>query len=137
MKRTTREWVRKAEADYLAARQLARASRRFHDQTCFLFQQSAEKYLKALLEELGLAIPHTHVLKDLLALLRLHHPMLSPFRRGLTFLTRFAVGTRYPGDNATKRQARAAQRWARKIREKARVLLGLPVHPKRQRKKPP
>src|SRR5262249_34403281 len=51
---TTREWVRKAEADYLAARKLARGSVPLHDQSCFLFQQPTEKYLKALLEELGL-----------------------------------------------------------------------------------
>jgi HEPN domain-containing protein len=137
MKKTTREWVRKAEADYLAAGKLARASVPLHDQSCFFFQQATEKYLKALLEELGLPIPHTHVLKDLLALLCPHHPSLAPLRRGLTFLTRFAVGTRYPGDNATKRQVQAALRWADKARTAARALLGLPSGRGRHRKKSP
>jgi HEPN domain-containing protein len=135
MKRTTREWVRKAEADYLAATKLARASIPLHDQSCFLFQQAAEKYLKALLQELGLTIPYTHILKDLLALLRPHHPALAPLRRGLTFLTRFAVGTRYPGDHATKRQVQAARRWAGKVRAAAQALLGLTPRPARRRKK--
>lgn len=39
----------------------------------FHCQQSAEKYLKALLEELGAAIPKTHDLEDLADLLLTHH----------------------------------------------------------------
>src|SRR5260221_8208631 len=99
MKKTTREWVRKAEADYLAARKLFHSPDRLHDQSCFFCQQSAEKYLKSLLEELGLSVPRTHILKDLLALLLPHHASLKRLRTPLTFLTRFAVGTRYPGDS--------------------------------------
>src|SRR5262249_17079689 len=111
MKRSTRAWVRKAETDYRAAKKLDSGSDPLHDQSCFFSQQCAEKYLKALLEELGLTIPYTHVLKDLLTLLRAHHPSLGSLYRGLTFLTRFAVGTRYPGQNASKRQAKAALCW--------------------------
>ena len=50
MKRMTREWIRKAEDDFRAAGVLAAGSEPFHDQVCFHCQQSAEKYLKALLE---------------------------------------------------------------------------------------
>jgi HEPN domain-containing protein len=77
------------------------------------------------LEELGLAIPRTHNLVALLRLLALHHATLSSLRRGLDFLTRFAVDTRYPGDNATRRQAASALRWAGKVRHACRNLLGL------------
>src|SRR5262245_59421323 len=125
MKKLTREWVRKAEADYVAARKLHRGSGPLHDQVCFSCQQSAEKHLKALLEELGLTVPRTHVLQALLPRLLPHHPSLRPLRRGMPFLTRFAVGTRYPGDYASKRQARAALRWASKVRSAARSLLGI------------
>jgi HEPN domain-containing protein len=79
-----------------------------HDAVCFHCQQSAEKYLKALLEELGLKVPRVHNLDDVLNLLLRHHPALRSLRRGLIFLTDFAVETRYPGDNAAKRQAMAA-----------------------------
>jgi hypothetical protein len=72
-----------------------------HDGVCFHCQQCAEKYLKGLLEEKGLAIPKTHTLVLLLATLVTHHPELRAFRRGLIFLTPFAVETRYPGDSAT------------------------------------
>ena len=100
---------------------------------CFHCQQSAEKYIKALLEELGLSVPKTRDLDDLLTLLLPHHPTLRSVRRGLSFLTQFAVDTRYPGDDATGRQAEAALRWEDRVRTAARALLG--IHPPRPRRK--
>jgi HEPN domain-containing protein len=126
--------VRKAERDYRAAQKLAGGTEPFHDQLCFFCQQSAEKYLKALLEELAQPVPRIHLLYELLDLLLPSHPALRPLRRGLIFLTRFAVETRYPGDNATKRQAGAAQRWADRVRTAARTILKLPLHPSRRTK---
>jgi HEPN domain-containing protein len=134
MKRLTAEWVRKAEADYRVAVKLARGRDPFHDQVCFLCQQSAEKYLKALLQELSQHIPYTHVVEHLITLLLPHHPTLRSLSRGGRFLTRFAVGTRYPRKNATKRQATAAVRWADKVRAASRTLLGLPLRPRRRRR---
>ena len=46
-------------------------------------------------------------------------------RRGLNFMTRFAVDVRYPGQSATKRQAQACARWANHVRTACRTLLGL------------
>jgi len=70
MKPSTREWVRKAEEDYLAAQALSRRKKvPLHDATCFHCQQCAEKYLKARIEEQGLRIPKTHDLDALLTLL--------------------------------------------------------------------
>ena len=126
MKRTTREWVRKAESDFRLAETIARGVEPFHDEQCFHCQQSAEKYLKALLEELGRTIPKTHNLVALLSLLMSHDRSLRTLRRGADFLTRFAVDTRYPGDSASKRQAAAAVRWAGRVRGECRSLLGLP-----------
>jgi HEPN domain-containing protein len=125
MKKLTREWVRKAEADYRLAAKLASEDESFHDQLCFHCEQAAEKYLKALLQELGLAVPRTHMLRDVVDLLVPHHSELSSLRRGAKFLTRFAVETRYPGESAGKRKADAALRWAGRVRETARTLLGI------------
>lgn len=125
MKKLTAEWVRKAEADLLCAATCAKSRVPLHDQVCFHCQQSAEKYLKALLEEAGTTVPRTHQLLDLLSLIVTRHAGLRSLRRGLDFLTRFAVETRYPGDSATKRQAAAAQRWANRVRHAARLSLGL------------
>jgi HEPN domain-containing protein len=125
MRRLTREWVKKAETDYRLAAKLARDKEPFYDQRCFLCEQAAEKYLKALLAELGLTIPRTHILRDVVGLLLPYHRSLRSFQRGLRFLTRFAVATRYPGDSASKRQAEAALRWAERVRGVCRTLLGI------------
>jgi HEPN domain-containing protein len=125
MKKGTREWIRKAESDYRLAVRTAGASEPFHDQVCFLCQQSAEKYLKSLLAEQSVPIPRTHNLDDLRALVAPYYAPLIPLRRGLIFLTRFSVDMRYPPERATKRQAQSALRWAAKIRDACRPLLGL------------
>jgi HEPN domain-containing protein len=117
MKRATREWVRKAEADWKGAQRLARGSEPLHDLVCFHCQQAVEKYLKALLEELAANIPKTHDLEKLLSLLIPHHASLRSQRRGTRFLTEFAVSPRYPGDNATKRDSQSALRWGHRLRE--------------------
>ena len=107
------------------ARQSSRSRIPLHDGVCFHCQQCAEKYLKALLEELGLPVPKTHDLDHLLTALRPHYPALVALRRGLIFLSEFAIDPRYPGDNATKRQAASALRWMEKVRAAARDLLGI------------
>jgi HEPN domain-containing protein len=95
-----------------------------------------EKYLKALLEELSLAIPKTHDLDDLLTLLLPHHSSLRSLRRGLIFLTDFAVDNRYPGYNASKREAVSSLRWADRIRTAIRVLLDIRSRRTRRKKSP-
>jgi len=125
MQKLTAEWVKKAEGDYRVALVLSRGSEPFHDQICFHCQQCGEKYLKALLQELGLPVPRTHGLVALRNLLLEHHPSLANLRRGLEFLSRFAVGPRYPMFQAKKRQAVSAVRWANRVREECRTLLGI------------
>ena len=134
MKKLTRQWVRKAEADHVAAKTLARAKAPLNDVICFHCQQATEKFLKALLQELGLTIARTHNLVDLLLQLLAAHPSLATLRRGVSFLTDFAVDSRYPGMTASKRQATSALRWMDKLRTTARKLLGLRP-PRKPRKK--
>ncbi len=133
MKKLTAEWVRKAEEDYQVAVKTHRGGGSFPNAVCFHCEQAAEKYL---MEECGLKVPKSHQLDTLHTLLLPHYAPL-PFRRGLVFLTRFAVETRYPGDQASKREAQAAIRWAGKARAAARSLLGLPRGAVRRRKKSP
>jgi HEPN domain-containing protein len=87
---------------------------------------------KALLEELDRSIPRTHDLLDLLHELLPTHSSLKRISRGTVFLTQFAVEFRYPGKNATKRQALAALRWAERIRQECRTILG--IKPPRRKK---
>ena len=78
MKPSTREWIKKAEGDFLAATALAgRRKIPLHDQVCFHCQQSAEKYLKARLEEAHIFSPKTHDLKKLLNLVLPVEPLWS------------------------------------------------------------
>ncbi len=125
MKKTAREWVQKAEVDFRGAVSLAVSLPPMHDLVCFCCQQSAEKYLKAILDEQGQSIPRTHNLEDLLSLLLSAYPQLGSLRRGFKFLIQFAVEARYPGFRATKRQAISAQRWPGRVRDACRAILGL------------
>lgn len=126
MKRHTAQWVLKAEDDIESARILAALAKPKRDAACFHCQQAAEKYLKALLQELGLVVPRTHELNKLLNLLLPHDGTLASLRRGLRSLTRYAVDFRYPGVRATTRRMRAALRQAERVRTELRVRLGLP-----------
>ncbi|HEV3449042.1 MAG TPA: HEPN domain-containing protein [Gemmataceae bacterium] len=127
MRRLTMAWVRKAEADIRLARRASGSNQPLHDGVCFHCQQAAEKYLKALLQDLGLPIPYIHDLDALLGRLLLQEPALKKLRRGLRFLAPFAVDYRYPGATANLRQAQAALRWAERTRHEIRTRLGLPA----------
>ena len=129
MNRLTREWVQKAEIDWLSASSLTEtaSSRRrpLHDSICFHCQQTAEEYLKALLQELGLVVPRTHDLEDLLELLSARDSTLKGLRQAASILTPYAVEYRYPGTSARKRQAQAALRHAGKVRAVVQTCLNL------------
>jgi HEPN domain-containing protein len=127
MKRLTKEWVRKAEADLAVVARIRRADPPLRDETCFHCQQAAEKYLKALLQEAVPAVPRTHNLLELLNLLLPHDATLKGLQRGLRSLRRYAVDYRYPGFRANSRQAQAAIRHAERIRVEFRKRLGLPA----------
>jgi|SRR5579864_1499909 len=105
MQRKTGQWVRKADADYRLAVKIGRGNEPFHDQLCFHCQQTAEKYFKAYLQELGLPVPRIHDLDRLLNLLLPLDATLKPLRRGLVTFGSYAVEYRYPGRTATKRDA--------------------------------
>jgi HEPN domain-containing protein len=106
---------------------LAKEKPPVHDAVCFHCQQAAEKFLKALLQERAVSFRRTHDLLELLALLRPHEPTLDLLKRGLGFLSKFSVEYRYPGHDATGRQAQSAVRWAERVRNDTRRRLGLRV----------
>jgi HEPN domain-containing protein len=96
-----------------------------HDLACFHCQQSAEKYLKALLQERGLEAPRTHDLVRLLDLLTPHDTPLDGLRRRLNSLNAYAVEIRYPIRRANQRKAQTAIRHAEEVRREIRARLGL------------
>ncbi len=125
MKRQTMPWVRKAEEDVAAARELSARHPPLRDIVCFHCQQAAEKYLKALLQELSLAFPKTHDLEMLVDLLLPADETLRPLRRRLDALTHFAVEYRYPIMRATTRQMRTSLRTMETVRSELRTRLEL------------
>jgi hypothetical protein len=56
-----------------------------YDGVCFHCQQCAEKYLKGVIEEVGLSVPKIHDLDLLLTILISRYRTLRSLRRGLVF----------------------------------------------------
>jgi len=126
MKASTREWVVKAEEDFLAATALNRRRKKpLWNIVSFHAQQAVEKYLKARLEESALAVPRTHDLVYLLNLVAAVEPLWLAYHSALSLLASYAVQTRYPGSSVTKADTRHAMRLCRQFRKEARRAFGL------------
>ncbi len=126
MKPLTREWVEKAEGDFISAQREYRARKLpNYDSACFHAQQCVEKYLKARLVEAGKPFSKTHDLAYLAGLLNEIEPFLLTFIHLLRELTDFAVEFRYPGESAEKEDARDAVKTCKEIRKLMRQQLGL------------
>ncbi len=126
MRADAKAWVAKAEGDYHDVLRGIRARRHpNYDGVCFHAEQCVEKYLKARLVDAGLAFPRTHDLARLLDLILPLDPLWETWRADLNLLGSFAVEYRYPGESATKEDARHAGRLCQTIRARIRESLGL------------
>jgi HEPN domain-containing protein len=126
MKAATREWIRKAESDHQLAISLMRRRKvPVPDHACFHFQQSAEKYVKARMEEAGMRIPRTHQIDQLLQMLLSIEPLWSALMPAAIRISDYAVRIRYPGDQATEEEMKTAHQDAKAIRMEVRAALGL------------
>jgi HEPN domain-containing protein len=118
-----REWVAKAEGDYVVAQRELRARKSpSYDASCFHSQQCAEKYIKAVLQARKIAFPKTHNLEKLIDLLPADETW-SALRPRVIPISLHAVELRYPGVNSTKEIAQEALRTCRDVRDHARKLL--------------
>jgi HEPN domain-containing protein len=122
----TNEWVEKAEGDFQTAQREFRVRKApNYDAVCFHAQQCAEKYLKAFLQYHNAYYPKTH---DLTYLVSLCSAIDAGFRflvGQLAPLDSFAVNVRYPGDTATKDDAKTAVSTMKFVRLFIRQRLGL------------
>ncbi len=126
MNELVREWIEKAEGDYHTALREFRA-RKFpnYDAAGFHAQQCVEKYLKAILQQNEMRFEKVH---DLLALLNMclpFAPELELHRELFAYLNPFAVAFRYPGESASREQARQAIDILKKLRTILRNILRL------------
>lgn len=90
------EWILKAEDDFQFARISLSENKPFFAHICFLFQQSAEKYLKAFILKQGLKFQKTHDLPVLLKKCLEKAPAFAQLTDGCDLLATFYVETRYP-----------------------------------------
>jgi len=90
------DWLRYARSD-LALCKGGRAEGVLPGMLCFHAQQAAEKSLKAVLVHHGMEVIQTHNIGLLLDALQEHETLPAEVQDS-AWLTRFAVTTRYPGD---------------------------------------
>lgn len=85
MKPRTREWVDKAEGDFITAgRELEATQALNYDSVCFHAQQCVEKYFKARLYEADIPFSKIHDLRVLLTSLLLLEPTWQQWEKALT-----------------------------------------------------
>ena len=121
MKRSTREWVGKAEDDYQLATRIFSGSKPVHDHVAFHCQQAAEKYLKAVLAHRGITYRRVHSITYLLGLLADHEVAPPPRAPELEAFTPWAPQARYDLDTegavldreAAIELVRGVEEWAR------------------------
>ncbi len=119
-----REWLNKAEEDFNFAKINLEEDNKFYSQICFHFQQSAEKYLKALIAAYDLEFEKIHNLIALLKICGKKEPSLLSLMEQCELLNTAYIDTRYPvhwptdysKEKATKIQD-AADKIAQMIRE--------------------
>jgi len=120
------EWAEKAESEYRVAEREARVRKApSYEMVCFHAQQCAKKYLKALLTQRQIPFRPIHDLEILLGLAIPASPDLEVIRARLLLLNDYAVDVRYPGESATKDEARAAVQAVRTVRALIRPELGI------------
>lgn len=121
-----REWIDKAEEDYVVALREFRARKLpAHGAVCFHAQQCIEKYLKAVLTRRGIAFAKVHDLAVLLTPCLQHFPLWSAMAADMKRLSKYAVRFRYPGESADKSDALAAVRIMKACRRDIRAGFGL------------
>lgn len=92
------EWLDYAHNDDLNAKSILTHRDGHPNGTCFLSQQMAEKYLKALIIFFKKHVPKVHDLLELETILILVQPEVKELHEDLTVLNRYYITTRYPGD---------------------------------------
>jgi HEPN domain-containing protein len=103
----------------------------FWEDLCFDAQQAAEKALKAVCVHLGVQFPKTHSLVYLMDLVESAALAVPDDVRVADALTRYAVGTRYPGfdEEVGEEEYRSAVDLARRVVQWAESVAGRQAAP--------
>ncbi len=116
MREIVREWVKKGDSDFIAAKTLA-PQKGVENQTGFHCQQAIEKWLKAYLIKQGEELRKIHDLTALVIDCEKYDPAFQELEPLVEGLTDFAVEFRYPGESATPEDVQDALDKTVKIRK--------------------
>lgn len=119
------DWAEYAENDWKAAKLLFKGKKPPTTVTCYHAQQSAEKYLKAMLVAKKVDFPKTHDLSTINMICNNNGIFTGFSTESLTILTDHAVTARYPGDMPTIEDAKESLEIAEGVRKFARQWLGI------------
>lgn len=122
-----REWMRYARDDLEVAQLLMDSQLRKREIICYHCQQSAEKYLKALLAKKDAPIPRTHILLTLVETAIDDSNAIKTLGPSLARLQPYAIAVRYPfqleiSDGTEEKVVAAAESVAEFIEEMTRML---------------
>jgi HEPN domain-containing protein len=126
MNELVNEWIQKAEGDYASGLREYRARKLpNYDSAGFHAQQCIEKYLKAWLQMHHTQFEKIHDLLTLKELCLSSFPELEFHNESLGYLNQFAVTFRYPGNSASREQAKRAVQIIQSLRSMIRTKMGL------------
>ena len=126
MNEVVNEWIQKAEGDCVSALREYRARNLPNfDAAGFHAQQCIEKYLKAWLQFKSIRFEKIHDLLALKELCCLTFVELELYTENLAYLNHFAVAFRYPGEFASREQAKHAINIMKDLRLVIRKKMGL------------
>ena len=124
----TREWIERAEEDYVALKWQQQSPTPTYNLICFLSQQCVEKYLKAWLQEANIRFSKTHDLKGLLDLIVPTISSWHAWQSDFQIIAPYSVEFRYLGKSATAKNAQHAVHVCTEVRQAIRSELKLPQH---------
>ena len=93
-----KQWVAKAESDFISADRLLPYEDPTNDTICFHYQQGAEKYLKAYSVRYSIPFPKTHDLGRLIEICSQNDAAFNTLRDEAELLSNYGVAVRYPDE---------------------------------------
>lgn len=125
------EWMTKALQDLEVAQFLQTSLPKFSESIAFHAQQSAEKSLKGFLTSHDTRIRKVHDMEEIGSLVSKVDASLQPIATKVQKLSRYAVGTRYPGEDkpVSPQEAQEALAIAEEVYREVLKRIPIAAHP--------
>ncbi len=117
MTQPTKRWLNKAAEDFrVLRREFRNTEEPAYNAICFHAQQCVEKLLKGFLQENQIHFPKSHDIRELINFALPIRPEWEKLKASANVLTRYAVDSRYPDDEAYREDAEEAVSTCEKLR---------------------